>query len=105
MVKYITSAFSLGMIEEFPVNIIVDEISKEQFDTYAVGGQSRILHEDLARRTGYKYNKKSINARPGDIILIVQADFDDTLKYHCMKIKPKFSPEPDSCETPNEVKA
>lgn len=100
--KYITSAFSLGMLEEFPVNILVDEISKEQFDTYAVGGQSRILHEDLAERTGYKHNKKSINARYGDTILIVQEDFDGSLKYHCMKIKSPFCknmPEP-----PKEVK-
>lgn len=101
MVKYITSAFSMGMIEEFPVFIAADEITKEEFDTYAVGGQSRILHEDLAEKTGYRYNKKSINARYGDTILVVQEDFDGSLKYHCMEIK---SPFPKNISEPKEVK-
>ncbi len=91
MVKYITSAFSLGMLEEFPVNVKINEISKEEFEEYAVGSQSRILHNDIAERTGYQFNKRSINARAGDTLLIVQEDFDKTLKYHCMKLKEENS--------------
>lgn len=68
-----------------------DEITEEEFQALAYDAYSCIGQEDIAELTGFAYNKESVKARPGDILLVANK-YKGTLKFHCLRVMEAESP-------------
>jgi hypothetical protein len=66
-------------------------LSEDEFQSLAYDAYSCIGAEDVATLTGFAYNKESVKARPGDILLLADWDNGD-LVYYCIQIVESETP-------------
>lgn len=69
---YLTNAFSLQMLAEFPRHLHVTEIPEYRFTELAKSAYSVVGHADTARILGVEHRRESITVAPGDHILVAQ---------------------------------
>ena len=75
----------MGMFMTPSFDLKVDELTEEEFQTLAYDGYSCIGHEDIAKITGFAYNKEPVKARPGDLLLLVQM-YRGVLRFHGLQV-------------------
>lgn len=68
--KYIGNAFSLQMIKDFPCEIHIDEVSKEE--ALSKDNISVVGHADTATVLGVQFNRASVSLDKGDVIYVAQ---------------------------------
>jgi hypothetical protein len=83
--KFIISRYSPKMIQARDFDLKWHELSEDEFQSLAYDAYSCIGAEDVATLTGFAYNKESVKARPGDILLLADWDNGD-LVYYCIQI-------------------
>ena len=83
--KFIISSISMGMFTDPSFDLKVDELTEEEFQLLAYDGYSCIGHEDIAKITGFAYNKEPVKARPGDLLLLAQK-YRGILRYHGIQV-------------------
>ncbi|MDY6957534.1 MAG: hypothetical protein SVK08_00120 [Halobacteriota archaeon] len=66
---YVANAFSLNMLEENDVKVMVEATERDDIPESAV---SVIGHEDTANVLGFDYNRATIRLRKGDILYVAQ---------------------------------
>ena len=69
---YICNAFSLQMVQNFPANIAVEEISKSEFESLKPELTSAIGHADTAHVLGFEPNRVNVALNKGDSIIVAQ---------------------------------
>lgn len=72
MAKYIANAFSLQMIDEYPVAILVTEITGDEFRAQYDTATSVIGHADTAAVLALPCNRVSIKLHGGDVLYVAQ---------------------------------
>ena len=91
LMKFIISRYSPKMIQAKDFDLKWHELSEDEFQALALDAYSCIGAEDVAALTGYAYNKESVRARPGDILLL--ADWDNgKLVYYCIQVLESETP-------------
>ena len=89
--KFIISRYSPKMILAHEFTADWRRISEEEFQAIAYDAYSCIGAEDVAKLTGFAYNKEPVRARTGDILLL--ADWDNgTLVFYCIQVCPSETP-------------
>lgn len=68
--NYIGNAFSLQMVKNFPCDIHIEEVSKEE--ALSKDNESVVGHPDTANVLGVKYNRVSLTLNNGDILYVAQ---------------------------------
>jgi hypothetical protein len=79
--KFIISRYSPKMIQARDFDLKWHELSEDEFQSLAYDAYSCIGAEDVATLTGFAYNKESVKARPGDILLLADWDNGDLVYY------------------------
>ena len=89
--KFIISRYSPKMIMARDFDLKWHSLSEEEFQALAYDAYSCIGAEDVAKLTGFAYNKEPVRARTGDILLL--ADWDNgTLVFYCIQVCPSETP-------------
>ena len=66
-------------------------LSEDEFQALAYDSYSCIGAEDVAKLTGFAYNKEPVRARVGDLLLL--ADWDNgSLMFYCIQVCPSETP-------------
>lgn len=68
--QYISNAFSLQMLTQYPTNLHVSEVSKSEALNPA--NTSVVGHPDTARVLGVVFNRVSLTLRKGDVLYVAQ---------------------------------
>jgi len=69
--RYLANAFSLQMLEQFPVRLRVEEIPAPTAEELAAL-ESCVGHADTAAVLGVECRRVSIQLRPGDTLIVAQ---------------------------------
>ena len=69
---FVCNAFSLQMVQNFPANIAVEEISKSEFESLKPTLVSAIGHADTAAVLGFTPNRVNVALNKGDSIIVAQ---------------------------------
>ena len=89
--KFIISRYSPKMILAKDFDLKWHSLTENEFQAMAYDAYSCIGAEDVAKLTGFAYNKEPVRARPGDILLL--ADWDNgTLVFYCIQVLASESP-------------
>lgn len=89
--KFIISKFSPKMIIGNDYDLAWHTLSEDEFHAVAVDGYSCIGQEDIAKLTGFAFNKEPVRARIGDILLL--ADWDNgALTFYCITVHESETP-------------
>ena len=89
--KFIISRYSPKMILARDFDLKWHELSEDEFHVLALDAHSCIGAEDVATLTGFAYNKETVRARPGDLLLL--ADWDNgKLVYYCIQVLESETP-------------
>jgi hypothetical protein len=67
MMKKLANAFSLQMLQDFPVTIKVEEVAE-----LPKGLESYIGHQDTANVLGVEYRRDNITLKKGDVLYVAQ---------------------------------
>jgi hypothetical protein len=89
--KFIISSISMGMFMNPSFDLKVDELTEDEFQALAYDGYSCIGHEDIAKTTGFAYNKEPVKARPGDLLLLAQK-YRGVLRFHGIQVLESENP-------------
>ena len=81
----------MGMFMDPSFDLKVDELSEDEFQALAYDGYSCIGHEDIAKLTGFAYNKEPVKARVGDMLLLAQM-YHGTLRFHGILVMDSEAP-------------
>lgn len=65
--KKLANAFSLQMLQDFPVTIKVEEVAE-----LPKGLESYIGHQDTANVLGVEYRRDNITLKKGDVLYVAQ---------------------------------
>jgi hypothetical protein len=87
MTKYIGNAFSLQMLNNFPIKINVKEVSKAE--ALAKDNVSVVGHQDTANVLGVPCNRVSLTLDVGDILYVAQV-IGGRLPEGCTKLPENF---------------
>ena len=84
--KFIISRYSPKMIMAKQFTADWHELTEDEFQAIAYDGYSCMGAEDVAKLTGFAYNKEPVRARIGDTLLL--ADYDNgALVFWCIQIR------------------
>jgi len=84
--KFIISRYSPKMVMAQDFTEDWHRLSEEEFQAIAYDAYSCIGAEDVAKLTGFAYNKEPVRARIGDVLLL--ADWDNgTFVFWCITIR------------------
>lgn len=89
--KFIISGIGMGLFTGSSFDLRCHELTEEEFHALAIDGYSCIGHEDIAQLTGFAYNKESVKARPGDVLLLAQK-YRGALRFHCIQVMESEAP-------------
>lgn len=64
---FLTNAFSLQMLEEFPASVMISEVSE-----LPEGLESAVGHTDTAAVLGVPYNRVNVSLKKGDTVFVAQ---------------------------------
>lgn len=67
------------------------KLTQDEFQTIAYDGSSHIGHEDIAKITGFAYNKDPVHARVGDVLLLAQM-YRGSIRYYCIQVVESDTP-------------
>ena len=91
IMKFIISRYSPKMIMATDFDLKWHQITEDEFQAIAYDAYSCIGAEDVAKLTGFAYNKEPVRARMGDILLL--ADWDNgVLVFWCIQVCPSETP-------------
>ena len=83
--KFIISRYSPKMIMAKDFDLKWHSLTEKEFQALAYDAYSCIGAEDVAKLTGFAFNRESVKARAGDILLL--ADWDNgTLVFYCIQV-------------------
>jgi len=66
---FLSNAFSLQMLGEFPASVRISEVSREEIPVDAV---SIVGHKDTAAVLGVPMNRQNITLKKGDVLYVAQ---------------------------------
>ena len=89
--KFIISSLSPSMFTHKDFDLKFHELTEEEFQALALDGFSHIGHEDIAKATGYAYNKDPVYARIGDVLLLAQV-YRGSLRFYCIQVVESDTP-------------
>ena len=67
------------------------ELNEDEFQTLGYDAYSCIGHEDIAKLTGFAYNKDPVHARVGDVLLLAQM-YRGSIRYYCIQVVESDAP-------------
>ena len=89
--KFIISSLSPSMFAHKDFDLKFHELAEDEFQALALDGFSHIGHEDIAKATGYAYNKDPVHARIGDVLLLAQV-YRGALRFYCIQVVESSTP-------------
>ena len=83
--KFIVSSLSPGMVEYGDFMLSFHEVSDTEFQALCFDAFSCVGHQDIADCINVAYNKQTVHARPGDVLLYANKE-KGVMKFYCIQI-------------------
>ena len=89
--KFIISTFSPNMFMAKDFDLKFHRLTEDEFQALSYDAYSCVGYEDVAQALNIAYNKETVKARPGDILLLAQMN-NGNLDFYCIQVLESEAP-------------